>query len=218
MQGGLGGPLKRGGEAVVENFADDFYMLQVDVDPNGGNGCDVWVRYRDPNNGYRIRTPAADFGATITLSRVKDGQATSLGTGSFPLGGVGTVKVKIYNDAASHRFKVWVNGGLQINLTDSTHLAGGLAFAGDQGGTLPPSPLPGRERGGVSRERRVPTLTCRATFGCPLSGEGWDRGREDGLTSPLPPNRTCGFPAFGSPVSGSPLVRTDVPAHEPSSG
>ena len=128
VQGGLGGPLKRGGEAVVENFADDFYMVQVDVDPNRGNGCDVWVRCRDPNNGYRIRTPATDFGATITLSRVKDGQTTSLGSGSFPLGGIGTVKVKIYNDAGSHRFKVWVDGGLQINVTDSAHPAGTIAF------------------------------------------------------------------------------------------
>jgi len=30
------------------------------------------------------------------------------------------------------RFKVWVDGGLQINVTDSTHLAGGVAFAADQ--------------------------------------------------------------------------------------
>ncbi|MEW6267603.1 MAG: nucleotidyltransferase domain-containing protein, partial [Thermodesulfobacteriota bacterium] len=33
-----------------------------------------------------------------------------------------------------------------------------------------------------------------------------DRGREDRLStrSPLPPNRTCGSPAYGSPVGGSP--------------
>ena len=28
-----------------------------------------------------------------------------------------------------------------------------------------------------------------------------DRGRE-GPAPPLPPNRTCGFPAYGSPVKG----------------
>ena len=28
-----------------------------------------------------------------------------------------------------------------------------------------------------------------------------DRGRE-GSAPPLPPNRTCGFPAYGSPVRG----------------
>jgi len=33
-----------------------------------------------------------------------------------------------------------------------------------------------------------------------------DRGRDEGLTSPLPPNRTCGFPASGFPVSGG-LIR-----------
>jgi len=44
------------------------------------------------------------------------------------------------------------------------------------------------------------------------------RGREDGLTSPLPPNRTSGSPASGSPVSGSPLSRAERPRHGPSSG
>ena len=31
--------------------------------------------------------------------------------------------------------------------------------------------------------------------------DGVDRGRE-GSAPPLPPNRTCGFPAYGSPVRG----------------
>ena len=30
-----------------------------------------------------------------------------------------------------------------------------------------------------------------------------------GITSPLPPNRTGGFPAYGSPVDGSPFSRAD---------
>ena len=45
-----------------------------------------------------------------------------------------------------------------------------------------------------------------------------DRGRDEGLTSPLPPNRTGGFPASGFPVSGVSarcvplLARTRIPA------
>ena len=41
-----------------------------------------------------------------------------------------------------------------------------------------------------------------------------DRGRKDRLSrSPLPPNRTCGSPAYGSPVGGFTCDRTDGPAH-----
>ena len=41
-----------------------------------------------------------------------------------------------------------------------------------------------------------------------------DRGREDRLSrSPLPPNRTCGSPAYGSPVGGFTCDRTDRPGH-----
>src|ERR1039458_8374554 len=45
-----------------------------------------------------------------------------------------------------------------------------------------------------------------------------DRGRDEGLTSPLPPNRTGGFPASGFPVGGVSarcmplLARTRIPA------
>ena len=35
-----------------------------------------------------------------------------------------------------------------------------------------------------------------------LKPRGIDRGRDEGLTSPLPPNWTGGFPAFSFPVSG----------------
>ncbi len=41
----------------------------------------------------------------------------------------------------------------------------------------------------------------RAGFSETAAG-GKDRGRNEGLTSPLPPNRTGGFPASGFPVSG----------------
>jgi len=143
--------------------------------------AEIWVRYLDNNNGYRIsckgdsggarapskskerfalrdRNPWAgpDFGAPllmtsllpgiavraplaslayagnheIELARLVDGQATTLATGTFAADGTAAVKVKIYNDSGSHRFKIWVDGSLAINTTDSTIPSGGVAFGG----------------------------------------------------------------------------------------
>src|ERR1700692_4767664 len=38
-------------------------------------------------------------------------------------------------------------------------------------------------------------------------------GRTDWIRSPLPPNRTCGSPASGSPVGGFTSERIDGPGH-----
>src|SRR6266700_1488345 len=38
-------------------------------------------------------------------------------------------------------------------------------------------------------------------------------GRAHWFELPLPPNRTCGFPASGSPVGGLTCERTDEPRH-----
>ncbi len=42
----------RGGEAIVEGFSDDAYMVKLDVDLNSGTHADLWVRYRNVNHGY----------------------------------------------------------------------------------------------------------------------------------------------------------------------
>ena len=54
----------------------------------------------------------------------------------------------------------------------------------------------------------------RLSWGAP-EGHGHDRGRESRLSSrpPLPPNRTCGSPASGSPVGGFTSGRIDGPEH-----
>src|SRR5271163_4453773 len=49
----------------------------------------------------------------------------------------------------------------------------------------------------------VETITTRSALGTRRPTISWrrDRGRED-VWPPLPPNRTGGFPAYGSPVDG----------------
>ena len=52
-------------------------------------------------------------------------------------------------------------------------------------------------------ERLLPTASrrSRGQLQGSDSRDRMDRGRE-GSAPPLPPNRTCGFPAYGSPVRG----------------
>jgi hypothetical protein len=50
-----GSSLSRSGEVLTTDFFDDFYMVQVDADLNTGSAADIWVRYKDINNGYRVR-------------------------------------------------------------------------------------------------------------------------------------------------------------------
>ena len=49
----------RGGEAIVENFFDDNYMVQVDVTPGVAGSFSIWFRYIDANNGYRLYCDSA---------------------------------------------------------------------------------------------------------------------------------------------------------------
>jgi hypothetical protein len=42
------------------------------------------------------------------------------------------VKIKVYDDAGTTRFKMWVDGTLKSNRTDSSISYGGVAFAGDK--------------------------------------------------------------------------------------
>jgi hypothetical protein len=61
----------RGGEAVIEGFSDDDYMLQADVKLNGGETADIWMRYQDSNNGYCFRL---DDSANMQLFKVEKGK------------------------------------------------------------------------------------------------------------------------------------------------
>jgi hypothetical protein len=81
----------------------------------------------------------------------------------------------------------------------------------------------GKNSGGGHEIRRAPTAvfnTQRAQVAAVASGQRdqpLDRGREGRLSTrlPLPPNRTCGSPASGSPVGGFTSERIDGPEHGP---
>jgi len=114
---------------IIEGFSDDFYMIQADVALNGGSYADIWVRFIDINNGYRVRLTS---GGSITLDKMVNGDFTLLQNDTYTTGSTVAVKVKIYLDGSDERFKVWVGGALEINTTDSTHAAGGVALSGDK--------------------------------------------------------------------------------------
>jgi hypothetical protein len=58
----------------------------VDVDPNstGTDVAEVWIHYRDPNNGYRVTFAVG--GGDILLHRVKNGVWTQLGVAVGTIG------------------------------------------------------------------------------------------------------------------------------------
>ena len=70
----------RGGEAIFKGFADDAYMVKLDVDLNSGTHADLWVRYSDANNGYKL---TLDSGGVIELFKVHLGKSTSLASGAY---------------------------------------------------------------------------------------------------------------------------------------
>jgi len=90
----------RGGEAIVENFTDSDYMVQADVKLNSGANADLWVRYADPDNGYRVRL---DSGGTAYLTVFSVGKATQLATGSFTVASPMAVKIKFSGAAEEER-------------------------------------------------------------------------------------------------------------------
>ena len=109
----------RGGEAIIDTFkGDDAYMVQADVKLNSGTDADLWVRYTDSNNGYRIRLD----GTNIALHSVQNGKYTSVGSTAYTTAASVAVKIKLGGTS----IKAWVDGTLKINTTDSTLGAGGV--------------------------------------------------------------------------------------------
>ena len=69
-----------GGEALVENFSDDDYMVEASISSVGTQY--FWVRYQDSNNGYLLKITSSAKGQATSLYRVQNGYYTSLGSGS----------------------------------------------------------------------------------------------------------------------------------------
>ncbi len=99
----------RGGEALASSFADDDYMVQVVADLNSGSTADIFVRYTDPNNAYRIRLESGSPN-TIYLHSIQEGKHSSVASNTFT-GSIVTVKIKVSSTTIRHggpgRHKEW---------------------------------------------------------------------------------------------------------------
>jgi hypothetical protein len=112
----------RYGEAVVEGFSDDYYMLTADVEVSGTNVARVFFHYTDPNNAYFIELDTT--AAAVKLIEIVNGATSAITTGTYTSGASVPVKIKVYDDAGAQRIKIWVNGTLRINTTDASHPTG----------------------------------------------------------------------------------------------
>ena len=84
----------RGGEAIIEGFADDNYMVQVGADLALYEAM-VWVRHTDGNNGYRFRFFLDPPGYTVHLHSFEDGESDYLTYGKYTPSGDLAIKIKL---------------------------------------------------------------------------------------------------------------------------
>ena len=114
-----------GGAAIVEGFAADDFVVEADVDVNGGDNAYIYVRYVDPNNTYQVRVTSS----YVYFEELENGVPTGIGAGaSYSSGGVPVIRVV----ADGNDFDVYVDGTLKLSRTDSTHAAGRVALGGDK--------------------------------------------------------------------------------------
>jgi len=119
VQGGF-----EGGTAIIDRFGDDDYMVQVDVELNSGAFADVYFRYIDVNNTYRVRI---DENGDVELGKFVDGDYTSLDTDTYTT--ASSVAVKAKCDGTT--LEAWVAGTLKVTDTDSDLAAGAVALGGE---------------------------------------------------------------------------------------
>ena len=120
VQGGL-----EGGTAIVDRFGNDDYMVQASVELNSGAFADVYFRYVDVNNTYRVRI---DEDGNVELGKFVDGDYTSLDTDTYTP--VSSVAVKVKCDGTT--LEAWVAGTLEVTDTDSDLAAGTIALGGEK--------------------------------------------------------------------------------------
>ncbi|MEK6675464.1 MAG: hypothetical protein AABZ47_07395, partial [Planctomycetota bacterium] len=114
----------RGGEAVVEKFTGGNYLVQVYVDQNGGTTADVWIRYQDPNNGYKVEF----YDSEIWLKKVVKGQWTTIRAYAGGGASAQTVQVRGSYSYPNYRITVYVGGTQQFYEEDNTFTTGGVAL------------------------------------------------------------------------------------------
>jgi hypothetical protein len=115
----------RGGWAEITGVSDDDYMIQFTPDFTSGSYVDAYFRATDLNNAYRVRTT----GLSVQLHTLVNGAYEAVDDPDALACPSPPCAIKIKLDGTS--IKVWHNGNLRIDETDSTWGEGGVAFASD---------------------------------------------------------------------------------------
>ena len=119
------GGSEQAGLAMVEGFSSDDYTVLVDVNLNSGADAEVWFRQVDPENAYIV---TLDSSGNITLDKLENGSRSTLDSDTYTPDT--SVSVRIVADGTD--LDVYVDGNQEINTSDGTFAAGGVAFAGEQ--------------------------------------------------------------------------------------
>ncbi len=121
----LPGDEKRRDVVAVDNFSDDDYMVQTNLDFQSKEGALIWVWFTDMDNGYRVFLGGTS--STIELVEFHKGRVTTLASGTHFAMTSAAVKIKVNGTS----IKVWVDGNLDTNAADGDIAYGGVAFDGD---------------------------------------------------------------------------------------
>ena len=119
------GAAEQAGLAMVEGFTSDDYTVLVDVNLNGGADAEVWFRQVDRENAYIV---TLDSSGNITLDKLENGSRSTLASDTY----TPDTSVSLRIVASGTDLDVYVDGNHEIDTTDSTFAAGGVAFAGEQ--------------------------------------------------------------------------------------
>jgi hypothetical protein len=114
------------GMALLEWAGDDDFLVQTDVASGGDRFAAVALRYTDPDNYYEACLwddgPGFDY---LFLFKVVRGKRTVVDeTGWSPPDSSVTLKAGV----AGSSIKIWVDGTLRIDATDSDLAAGGVGL------------------------------------------------------------------------------------------
>ena len=111
--------------AYVEGFTDEDYTVLVDVALNSGADAELWVRSTDPENGYVLSLEAD---GDVFLYKYAAGSRSTLDSDTYTP--AASVSVRLVVDGTD--IDAYIDASHKIDTSDSTHAAGGVAFAGQQ--------------------------------------------------------------------------------------
>ncbi len=111
--------------ALLDGFSGDDYIVQYDVNLNGGADAIALVRYQDPDNHYRVRLTSSG----ISLRLKSHGAERLLAKTTHTASGTISMKINLVGELIS----VWVAGTEKLNDISTSAIGdGGFALAGEK--------------------------------------------------------------------------------------